>query len=53
MRHVRLVRENHALHLQARQHGESFISTPLCHVAKRISFVMRGGVTKVEMFLLI
>lgn len=33
--------------------GESFISTPLCHVAKCISFVMRAGVTKVEMFLLI
>lgn len=36
-----------------RQRGESFISTPLCHVAKCISFVMRAGVTKVEMFLLI
>lgn len=51
--HVRRARENHTHHLQARQLGKSFISTPLCHVAKCSSFVMRSEVTKVEMFLLI
>lgn len=48
----------HGVHLPPslsvpRSGGESFISTPLCHVAKCISFVMHAGVTKVEMFLLI